>query len=96
MTGSSGFDLELHEDPVEHVARQIQLHGMTGPAMMFLEASRPYRSLGSHAMLFFDPVLRGIFGSGSPEMQRVLADDSGIERLMERLEEIDEEPGWDA
>jgi hypothetical protein len=47
-------------------------------------------------MLFFDPVLRGIFGSGSLEMQRVLADDSGIERLMERLEEIDEEPGWDA
>jgi len=96
MSGSSGFDLELREDPVEHVAREIQLHGMTGPAMMFLEASRPYRSLGSQAMLFFDPVLRGIFGSGSLAMQRVLADDSGIERLMERLEEIDEEPGWDA
>jgi hypothetical protein len=96
MSGPSGFDLELREDPVEYVAREIQLHGMTGPAMMFLEASRPYRSLGSQAMLFFDPVLRGIFGSGSVAMQRVLADDSGIERLMERLEEIDEEPGWDA
>jgi hypothetical protein len=29
-------------------------------------------------------------------MQRVLADEGGIERLIERLEEIDEEPGFDA
>jgi hypothetical protein len=84
------------EDPVESLAREIQLYGMTGPAMMFLEASRPYRSLGSQAMLFFDPVLRSIFGSGSDAMQRVLADEGGIERLIERLEEMDEEPGCDA
>jgi hypothetical protein len=81
------------EDPVELLARQIQLYGMTGPAMMFLEASRPYRSLGSQAMLFFDPVLRTIFGSGSDAMKFILADEGGIERLMERLEEIYEEPG---
>ena len=87
----------LHfDDPVEYVAREIQLYGMTGPAMMFLEASRPYRALGSQAMLFFDPVLNSIFGGGSAAMQRVLADESGIERLLERLEEIDEEPGCDA
>jgi hypothetical protein len=35
---------------------------MTGPAVHFLEASRPYRALGANAMLFFDPVLRGVFG----------------------------------
>ena len=93
----SGSAIELNfEDPVESLAREIQLYGMTGPAMMFLEASRPYRSLGSQAMLFFDPVLRTIFGSGSDAIGRVLADDGGIERLIERLEEIDEEPGCDA
>ena len=84
------------EDPGESLAREIQLYGMTGPAMMFLEASRPYRALGSQAMVFFDPVLRTIFGSGSDAMQRVLSDEGGIERLIERLEEIDEEPGYDA
>ena len=93
----SGSSIELNfEDPVESLAREIQLYGMTGPAMMFLEASRPYRALGSQAMLFFDPVLRTIFGSGSDAMQRVLADEGGIERLIERLEEMDEEPGFDA
>lgn len=85
-----------YDDPVEYVAREIQLYGISVSAMMFLDASRPYRALGSQAMLFFDPVLRTIFGSGSDAMQRILAEDGGIERLIERLEEIDEEPGFDA
>ncbi|HMJ79447.1 MAG TPA: hypothetical protein VK592_00210 [Candidatus Dormibacteraeota bacterium] len=87
---------ELGEEVVEAVAREIQLRGLTGPAMMFLEASRPYRPLGSQAMLFFDPVLRGVFGGDLADVQRVLADDAGIERLLERLEELDEDMRWDA
>lgn len=95
MSGQGAEEIR-YEDPIEDVAREIQLYGMTGPAMMFLEASRPYRALGSQAMLFFDPVLQTIFGRGSDSMHRVLSDESGIDRLIERLEEIDEEPGCDA
>jgi len=87
---------EQRDELVEEVAREIQLRGLTGPAMMFLEASRPYRPLGSQAMLFFDPVLRGVFGGDLADVQRVLADDAGIERLLERLEELDEDMRWDA
>jgi hypothetical protein len=87
---------ELGEELVEYVAREIQLRGLTGPAVMFLEASRPYHPLGSQAMVFFDPVLRSLFGGDLAEVQRVLADDAGIERLIERLEEIDDEVGLDA
>ncbi len=96
MTGAREQAPELREETVEFVAREIQVRGLTGPAVMFLEASRPYHPLGSQAMLFFDPVLRGLFGGDLAEAQRVLADDAGIERLIERLEEIDEEPGYDA
>lgn len=96
MSGPSGPEMDVRDDPVEYIAREIQLRGLTVPAMLFLDASRPYRPLGSQAMLFFDPTLRVIFGSGSAALQRVLADDNGIERLIERLEEIDEEPGCDA
>lgn len=87
---------ESADELVEYVAREIQLRGLTGPAVMFLEASRPYRPLGSQAMLFFDPVLRGVFNGDLAEMQRLLADDLGIERLIERLEELDDEARWDA
>ena len=97
MSGQGMSQTEIrYEDPVECMAREIQLHGMTMPAVMFLEASRPYHALDGHAMLFFDPTLRNIFGSGSDAMQRVMAEDGGVERLIERLEEMDEEPGCDA
>jgi hypothetical protein len=96
MTDPRGIESDIREDLVEFVAREIQVRGLTGPAVMFLEASRPYRPLGSQAMLFFDPVLRGFFGGDMAEVQSLLADDSGIERLIERLEEIDEELGLDA
>jgi hypothetical protein len=87
---------EQRNELVEEVAREIQLRGLAGPAVEFLQASRPYRSLGANAMLFFDPVLRGLFGGELPMASAILADDTGIELLIERLEEIDEDTGWDA
>jgi hypothetical protein len=96
VTSPPGLEMDVRDDPVEHVAREIQLHDATDKAVMFLEASRPYRSLGSQAMLFFDPVLRSLFGSESLAMQLVFADETGIDRLIERLEEIDEEPHFHA
>ena len=81
---------------VEAVAREIRLRGLTGPAVHFLEASRPYRPLGAPAMLFFDPVLRELFGGELPSASELLRDDLGIEALIDRLDEMDEGDGWDA
>jgi hypothetical protein len=87
---------EQRDELVEQVAREIQLRGLTGPAVHFLEASRPYRPLGAPAMLFFDPVLRELFGGETPSASELLRDDAGIEALIDRLEELDEADGWDA
>jgi len=87
---------EQRDELVERVAREIQLRGLTAPAFHFLQASRPYRPLGANAMLFFDPVLQGLFGGGDESASEILADDAGIEQLIARLEEIDEETTWDA
>lgn len=89
------FD-ERREALVEAVAREIRLRGLTGPAVHFLEASRPYRPLGAPAMLFFDPVLRELFGGDSPSATELLRDEAGIEALIDRLEEMDDSDGWDA
>ena len=97
MTAPRRFPaFEPPEELVEGVARQIQLRGLAAPALMFLEASRPYRPLGSQAMCFFDPQLRGVFTGEVVGMEKLLADEGGIERLIERLEELDEESRWDA
>src|SRR5438309_9495382 len=96
MNLSREFEAEQRDDLVEQVAREIQLRGLTAPAVHFLQASRPYRALGANAMLFFDPVLRQLFGGGLDSATEIMADDAGIEQLIERLEEIDEETTWDA
>ena len=91
-----GLGDEQRDELVEDVAREIQLRGLTASAVHFLQASRPYRPLGSNAMLFFDPVLHGLFGGDLPGASAILADDDGIEQLIERLEDLSEETGWDA
>jgi hypothetical protein len=87
---------DLRSDIVEQVAREIYVRGMTGPAVCFLEASRPDRPLDGTAMLFFDPVLQSIFGGGHQHASAILADETGIELLIDRLEELNEELTWDA
>ncbi|HTC85189.1 MAG TPA: hypothetical protein VK656_00690 [Candidatus Acidoferrum sp.] len=93
---TTGSPEEQRDELVEQVAREIQLRGLTTSAVHFLHASRPYRPLGANAMLFFDPVLRGLFGGELATASEIMADEDGIEQLIERLEEIDEETGWDA
>lgn len=93
--GTEPFD-ERRDALVETVAREIRLRGLTGPAVHFLEASRPYRPLGAPAMLFFDPVLGELFGGETPSASELLRDEAGIEALIDRLEELDESDGWDA
>ena len=87
---------DQRDELVEQVAREIQLRGLTSSAVLFLEASRPDRSLGANAMLFFDPGLRGVFGCALASATELMTDETGIELLIARLEEIDEESAWDA
>jgi hypothetical protein len=96
VTGPLTSPEEQRDELVEQLAREIQLRGLTTPAVHFLQASRPYRPLGANAMLFFDPVLRGFFGGELATASEILADDDGIEQLIERLEELEGETGWDA
>jgi len=92
-----GLDVaSLDEDDVEAIARAIQLRGATIPAVFFLEANRGLGSLDGLGMLLFDPVIRGVFGGDVPGARTLLADEDGIERLIDRLEELEAEVGLDA
>jgi len=90
------YEAAMDGDAVEQVAREIQLRGATVPAVLFLEANRGIGTLEGLGMLFFDPVIRGVFGGNMLAAQALLADDDGIERLIDRLEELDAEVRPDA
>ena len=64
---------EQRDELVDRVAREIHLRGLAAPAVYFLNASRPYRPLGSNAMLFFDPTLHGLFGGEVSSATELLA-----------------------
>ena len=83
-------------DDIENVAREITMRGATVSAVLFLEANRGAGSLDGLGMLFFDPAIRRIFGGDDPGASNLLADDDDIERLIDRLEELDAELGLDA
>ena len=53
-------------------------------------------ALDGLGMLFFDPAIRRIFGGDDPGASHLLIDDYDIERLIDRLEELDAEFGLDA
>ena len=67
-------------------------HSRINQSLHFVSAAS---FLFAYAMLFFDPVLRGLF-TDMAEVHRVMADDDGIERLIERLEEIEGDLTLDA
>lgn len=92
----SAFEIDDFVDDVEAVAREIQMRGATIPAVLFLEANRGAGTLDGLGMLFFDPAIRFVFGGDDPFARSLLADDDGIERLIDRLEELDAEVGLDA
>jgi hypothetical protein len=86
----------LDGDDLEHVAREITMRGAIVPAVLFLEANRGAGSLDGLGMLLFDPAIRRIFGGDDPGASHLLVDDNDIERLIDRLEELDAEFGLDA
>ena len=90
-------DFGVYDDvDIESVAREITMRGATVPAVLFLEANRGAGTLDGLGMLFFDPAIRHIFGGQDRGASNLLADDDGIERLIDRLEELDAEFGLDA
>jgi hypothetical protein len=96
-TRSESRDIGAYDgEDVEAVAREITVRGAVVPAVLFLEANRGAGSLDGLGMLLFDPVIRGIFGGNDPGARSLLADDDGIERLIDRLEELDAEACLDA
>jgi hypothetical protein len=91
-----GLGDEQRDELVEDVAREIQLRGLdrVGGPLPPGVAAVPAARLQRDALL--DPVLRGLFGGDLPAASALLADEDGIEQLIERLEDLDEETGWDA
>ena len=94
----SNEDLSKNDiDFINRLAKKIHSSGFVTPCVLFLEMVRPISSLGSHAMVFFGPIINGLVQSdgyyraaellNNKEIIAILLDE--IERL-EMLDSVDD------
>lgn len=81
---------ERRDEIINFMAEKITKYGMTTPAIFFFETTRPLSFIGSQMTWAASPVL-GIFINerNVEEIALLLEDRTNVERLLQRLEDIE-------
>jgi hypothetical protein len=83
---------EGEEALIERIAQGIARRRLSSPAILFLESLRPLHFIGSQAMVFFAPVVKALVqGKDYDTVTSILERRSGVERLLQRIEALEEE-----
>ena len=79
------------EDAVlEKLAKKVVQWHMSVPAILFLESMKPLNYIGAQAMVFFEPIVQGIFTIKDYNTLRVaLERRESIENLLQKIEAHD-------
>jgi hypothetical protein len=72
---------------IERLAQKVSRWGLTAPAILFLEANKPFSFIGSQVLLFFQPLLGFLLGDEViGGYAQLLEDQANVERLLHLLE----------
>ena len=83
---------ELDKQFVTRLAKRIQKSGFVTPAIFFLEMTKPLALLGSHAMVFFGPILNSfIKADGFYRAAELFEEPDTVEFLLNEIERLDKE-----
>lgn len=78
---------EERETLVERLAQRIEAWGLQAPAVLLLEANKPFSFLGSQMLLLCQPIFRALGRDrGISEWADALEDRSTVEQIIRRLE----------
>ena len=89
------FSLERYEEPLtgqerrllEKIADAVVRRRLETPALFVLESAKPLNYLGSQAMAFFEPVVRGLFAATDyGRVRRILERRQSVEWLLQEIE----------
>jgi hypothetical protein len=71
---------------IERLAQKLSSWGLTAPAILFLEANKPFSFIGSQTLLFFQPLLGFLFGDEVVGgYAQLFEDQANVERLLHLL-----------
>ncbi len=72
---------------IRRVAKRIYDSGFVTPAVFFLEMSKPLALLGSHAMVFFGPIISAFINAeGYYKAAEIFEEPKNVEKLIEEIE----------
>lgn len=85
---------ERLEQLSNRIANRINRHGLTIPAVMFLEMHKPLAGVGGALVHLLAPGLDWVLGDqNTDDLAILLSDRELVERLIARIEELDKKPG---
>ncbi|UCE17631.1 MAG: hypothetical protein JSV84_12200 [Gemmatimonadota bacterium] len=80
------------EDLLDRLARKIVDRGLSAPAVIFLESTKPLNFVGCQALNFLEPMVQSVFSIKSyNEFTQLMENRSNIENLILKIEELEEE-----
>ncbi|MFN7019340.1 MAG: hypothetical protein ACK4RG_08740 [Fimbriimonadales bacterium] len=79
------------QELIDALAHQVVKRGLSSPAILFLELHKPLAFIGSQAAIVFSPFLAPFFGFDKVDLYtQLLSERENWERLIERIEELEE------
>jgi len=93
ITIKNKIDLADQEKAIiTKIAQKIYDKGFVTPAVFFLELMKPLSLLGSHALVFFGPIITAFIRQENYyRATEILEDPKNVEFLISEIERIDEE-----
>ncbi len=80
------------KEAITRIAQKIIDRGFVTPAVFFLELMKPFSLLGSHALVFFGPIITAFIRQDKYyRATELLEDPKNVEFLISEIERIDEE-----
>ena len=75
---------------ITRLAKRIQQSGFITPAIFFLEMTKPLALLGSHAMVFFGPIINSFIKTdGYYHAAELFEEPETVELLLSEIERLD-------
>ncbi len=80
------------QELIDALAQQVVKRGLSSPAVLFLELHKPFAFIGSQAGVVFAPFLAPFLGFERVDVYtQLLSERENWDRLIERIEELEEE-----
>ena len=77
---------------ITRLAKRIQQSGFITPAIFFLEMTKPLALLGSHAMVFFGPIINSFIKTdGYYHAAELFEEPDTVEFLLSEIERLEKE-----